>query len=106
MIPFQLARIDQTLSRVTPNLKQKPSSYFQSNIHITTSGLFTVPPLKLALEVLGADRILFSIDYPYSSTETGRKFLDNMHISESDMEKITHTNAERLLQLNSSTDQN
>lgn len=72
MIPFQLARIDHALSRAVKNLRQKPSDYFQTNIHITTSGLFTAPPLYLALQVLGADRILFSIDYPYSSNETGR----------------------------------
>jgi uncharacterized protein len=100
MIPFQIARIDQVLSRATKNLKQRPSAYFQSNIHITTSGLFTAPPLYLALEVLGADRIMFSIDYPYSGTETGRRFLDNLYLSPGDLERITHRNAERLLRLN------
>lgn len=99
MIPFQLARIDQALSRVTKDLKQRPSAYFQSNIHITTSGFFTAPPLYLALEVLGADRIMFSIDYPYSGTETGRRFLDNLYLSPADLERITHKNAERLLKL-------
>jgi hypothetical protein len=44
MIPFQLARIDQALSNVTKHLKQRPSAYFQSNIHITTSGL--LPPRR------------------------------------------------------------
>jgi hypothetical protein len=100
MIPFQIARIDQALSSVTKNLKQRPSAYFQSNIHITTSGLFTAPPLYLALEVLGADRIMFSIDYPYSGTDTGRRFLDNLYLSAGDLEKITHKNAERLFKLN------
>lgn len=101
MIPFQLARIDQALARVTTRLKQKPSAYFQSNIHTTTSGLFTAPPLYLALQVLGADRIMFSIDYPYSGTETGRRFLDNLYLSSSDLEKIAYRNAERLLKLGS-----
>jgi uncharacterized protein len=97
MLPFQLARIDRALSRVTPQLKKMPSAYFQSNIHITTSGLFTVPPLYLALQVLGADRILFSIDYPYSPNEIGRNFLDNLYLPASEFDKITHRNAERLL---------
>ncbi len=99
MIPFQLARIDEALSRVTKHLKQRPSAYFQSNIHITTSGFFTAPPLYLALEVVGAERILFSIDYPYSGTETGRRFLDSLYLSPGDLEKITHKNAERLLRI-------
>ncbi len=99
MIPFQLARIDQALSRVTPGLQKKPSAYFQSNIHITTSGLFTAPPLYLAQQVLGIDRILFSIDYPYNSHETGRGFLDHLALSKADLEKLTHQNAERLLKV-------
>lgn len=67
--------------------------------HITTSGIFTAPPFNLALEVVRADRILFSVDYPYSSNEQGRAFLDKLSIAPADFEKITHTNAERLLKL-------
>lgn len=99
MIPFQLARIDHVLSRANPKLQQPASGYFQTNIHITTSGLFTAPPLYLALQVLGADRILFSVDYPYSPNAVGRKFLDNLALSAPDLEKIAHGNAERLLKL-------
>jgi predicted TIM-barrel fold metal-dependent hydrolase len=98
MIPFFLARINAV---VTPaaKLKRSVADYFHSNVHITTSGIFTAPPLYLALEVVGADRILFSIDYPYSTTEQGRKFLDQLALSPADFEKITHGNAERLLKL-------
>lgn len=99
MIPFQLARTDKALGRVTQNLRQNVAAYFQTNIHITTSGLFTKPPLDLALEVLGADRILFSIDYPYSGNEVGRAYLDSLTLDSGVMEKLTHGNAERLLKL-------
>lgn len=99
MIPFQLARIERALGRVTAGLRQSPAKYFQTNIHITTSGLFTLPPLELAMEVLGIDRIMFSIDYPYSGNDVGRAFLDSLTLREEDMEKLTHKNAERLLKL-------
>lgn len=99
MIPFFLARISAALTPFTKGLRRSVADYFQSNIHITTSGLFTAPPLYLALQVLGADRILFSVDYPYSSNEQGREFLDKLSLSSTDMEKITHGNAERLLRL-------
>ena len=46
-----------------------------------------------------ADRIIFSVDYPFSTNEQGRKFLDNASISPADREKISHLNAERLLRL-------
>ena len=102
MIPFQLARVDRGFSRFS-DLKRKASEYFQSNLHITTSGLFTAPPLNLALQTLGADRILFSIDYPYSSLETGKTYLDQLFLPAADLEKIAHRNAERLFKFNSAT---
>jgi hypothetical protein len=99
MIPFQMARVDRALGRATQSLRQNPAAYFQSNIHITTSGFFTAPPLELALQVLGSDRILFSIDYPYSGNDVGRAFLDSLDLPAADFEKISHQNAERLLKL-------
>lgn len=102
MIPFQLARTGRILTRVAENLRQPAEAYFQTNIHITTSGLFTYPPLRLALEVLGVDRVLFSIDYPYSGNDIGRAFLDSLTLPPADFEKLTHLNAERLLKLRAS----
>ena len=51
------------------------------------------------MQIMGADRIIFSVDYPYSTNEQGRAFLDNASISPADKEKISHLNAERLLKL-------
>jgi predicted TIM-barrel fold metal-dependent hydrolase len=51
------------------------------------------------LQVVGADRILFSVDYPFSSNAVGREFLENLPITPEDMEKIAHGNAEKLLKL-------
>jgi predicted TIM-barrel fold metal-dependent hydrolase len=99
MIPFFLARIDAIVTPVAKGLKRSVADYFHSNIHITTSGIFTAPPFYLALEVVGADRIMFSVDYPYSSNEEGRAFLDKLSLSPADFAKLTHLNAQRLLKL-------
>jgi uncharacterized protein len=96
-IPFSLARADERLSPVATHLKRRVGEYFQQNFHITTSGYFTDPPLLCALMVLGADRIMFSVDYPFSDNAAGRAFLDRAPISAADREKIAHGNAERLL---------
>jgi predicted TIM-barrel fold metal-dependent hydrolase len=69
------------------------------HVFITTSGLFTDPPLLLVLQTVGADRIIFSVDYPYSTNEQGRAFLDHAPLSPADKEKISYRNAERLLKL-------
>jgi uncharacterized protein len=98
-IPFSLARADERLSPVATHLKRGVGEYLRENFYITTSGYFTDPPLLCALMVLGADRILFSVDYPFSSNARGRAFLDQAPVSEADREKIAHGNAERLLHL-------
>lgn len=49
--------------------------------------------------MVGADRVLFSIDYPHSATQTGRAFLDTMPLNPTDLHKIAHGNAERLLKI-------
>jgi len=99
MIPFMLARINNVLTPVAKNLQRSVPEYFLQNFYITTSGFFTGPPLLLAMQILGADHIIFSVDYPYSTNEQGRAFLDSASISPADKEKISHVNAERLLKL-------
>ena len=99
MIPFMLARSNNVLMRVAKHLQRTVSEYFLQNFSITTSGFFSDPPLLLALQVIGVDRIIFSVDYPYSSNEQGRAFLDSASLSPADKEKISHLNAERLLKL-------
>ena len=60
---------------------------------------WTPPPFNLCLEVVGIDRILFSVDYPYSPNEAGREFLEKITLAPVDCEKFTHANAEKLLKI-------
>jgi uncharacterized protein len=101
MLPFMLARINNTLTPVAKNLLRPVPEYFLHNFYITTSGFFTDPPFLLALQIMGIERIIFSVDYPYSTNEQGRAFLDHAPISLADKEKLSHLNAERLLKLSS-----
>jgi predicted TIM-barrel fold metal-dependent hydrolase len=98
-LPYALARSSSVLSNAASPLRQPVSNYFQSNIHCTTSGYFTLPPLRCALEVIGIDRLLFSVDYPYSPNTRGRTFLESLPeiLVADDFEKFAHRNAERLL---------
>jgi predicted TIM-barrel fold metal-dependent hydrolase len=100
MLPMALARTSKALSHVT-KLRQPVAAYFQSNIHLTTSGYFTLPPLRCALDVVGIDRMMFSIDYPFSPTTLGRDYLTELEqtINSEDLAKLTHRNAETLLKL-------
>jgi uncharacterized protein len=98
-LPFSLARAESVLTRQGPSLGRSVSEYFGSNFYVTTSGYFTIPPFLCALEVVGADRLMFSVDYPFSENKRGREFLDSLPINEADREKIAHGNAEKLLKL-------
>lgn len=97
-LPFSLARADGVLSRVG-RLPRSIADYFHSHVHVTTSGYFTVPPFLCALLVVGADRLMFSVDYPFSSTAQGRQFLDAIPVTPLDRLKIASGNAARLLKL-------
>lgn len=100
MLPMALARTSKALSHIA-RLRQPVAAYFQSNIHLTTSGYFTQPPLQCALDVVGIDRVMFSIDYPFSPTTNGRDYLTELqqNLSPGDLARLTHLNAEALLRL-------
>jgi predicted TIM-barrel fold metal-dependent hydrolase len=51
------------------------------------------------MDLLGPDRLLYSVDYPYRSNVAGAKFLADLNVTQGDLEKITHGNAERILKL-------
>jgi hypothetical protein len=96
-VPFGLARADTVLRDGVPGLRRRVAEYFQANFHVTTSGFFTTPPLQCALSVVGVDRVLFAVDYPYATNADGAAFLNSAPIAEADRAKIAHLNAERLL---------
>ena len=100
-LPFFLARSSRVL-RQQAGLSRPLEEYMAANFHFTTSGMFTYPPLTCLLEVIGADRVMFSVDYPYSSNSEGRDFVMGAPIGEADREKLAFGNAERLLGLGSS----
>ena len=97
MLPFMLARIDAMLR--LDSLALAPSGYFARNIWVTTSGLFSIPPVLCTVQVLGIDRVLFSVDYPFGSNAAGRELLDTLPLSPQDKAKIAGGNAERVLGL-------
>ena len=44
---------------------------FTHSFYVTTSGFFSTPALSCCIEELGADRILFAVDYPYVENAAG-----------------------------------
>lgn len=103
-LPFWLYRLDYMHGFVAmkfnrPQLKQRPSDYFRQNFLITTSGMNWDPALQFCISVLGADNIMWAIDYPYQESREATEFMNRAPISEEDREKIFHRNAERVFHI-------
>jgi uncharacterized protein len=97
-LPSMLQRLDVMPLGMT-KLNHPISTYLRENFHYTFSGFnFTPTFLDLFLQV-GADRIMFSADYPYASMVQARTFLEQLPVSTADRERIAHGNAERLFGL-------
>ena len=99
MLPFMLGRVDAVMMGPHGGSDRPLSKTIVDHVYITTSGFFTVPPFLTALTTFGADRIMFSVDYPYSSNLPGKAMLATLPVAPADLAKIAHGNADRVLKL-------
>ena len=98
-LPFWLDRLDKIAARYEAAIKRKPSEYVRDNCVITTSAMFWDPILELSLKVLGPDRILFGVDYPFAPSAAGTRWLDAAPIEHEVRKKIYSENANRVFHL-------
>jgi predicted TIM-barrel fold metal-dependent hydrolase len=100
-IPFVLGRMNSHTDFTFRDmgLKKDLAGYMRENVVVTTSGNFSVPTFLCTYMTLGADNILFSVDWPYEKNEWGAQLLKQLPISEEDRAKIAYKNAERVLKL-------
>jgi 2,3-dihydroxybenzoate decarboxylase/5-carboxyvanillate decarboxylase len=82
-----------------PKTQLTMEEYFKRNFAITTSGVEDPLALEYSIRKLGADSILWAIDYPYQPSAPAVAFLDAAPISELDRAKIYHQNAERIFHI-------
>ncbi len=99
-LPYALARSSGILSGPA-HLRQAVADYFKTNLHVTTSGYFSQAPLKCAVEVVGIDRLMYSVDYPFSANTRGKKFLEEAAewLDAGEMKKLRGGNASRCLKI-------
>ncbi|MFC1869312.1 amidohydrolase family protein [Thermodesulfobacteriota bacterium] len=105
-LPFWLWRIDNRWVKekyesdpFVKKLNKYPGQYIKENFFVTTSGMFWDQAFLCTYSALGADKILFAVDYPYEENSEAVDFMDNVPICDADKEKIYHSNAEKLLSL-------
>ena len=109
-LPYWLFRID-FMHRASvaagrypsqPKLQRKPSEYLKENVYVTTSGMAWEPPILYAQSVLGMDRVLYAMDYPYQFVPEEVQVTDNLPIGGGDKKRLYQTNAEQVFRLNPS----
>jgi gamma-resorcylate decarboxylase len=79
--------------------KRKMGEYFRQNFYVTTSGNFCTQSLIHAVLTLGADRVLFAVDYPFEDHAQAAAWFDSADIAETDRCKIGRDNAASLFGL-------
>jgi predicted TIM-barrel fold metal-dependent hydrolase len=100
MLPMMMVRCNNQFKPGQVGVNQRSViETLRQQVYITTSGIFTNPPLMTALGTFGIDNIMFSVDYPFSRNEEGKEFLSKIPLSAAEVEKIAHINAEKLLAL-------
>jgi len=99
-IPYDLWRLDHRLKMLPGRpAKRTMAEYFRNNFYVTTSGNFCTQSLILAILTVGADRVLFAVDYPFEDHAQAATWFDAAEIAEADRLKIGRGNAEVLFGL-------
>lgn len=96
MVPFFLSRVDQALPKEVTYLSKSITETFKNNFYVTPSGIFDYPQLKFCIDVLGADRIIHSVDFPFIDNCKAKDFIVNALISEEEKRLIAYENANNL----------
>ncbi len=97
-VPFFLSRLDQALPKKVTKNKKTITETFKNNFYVTPSGIFDYPQLKFCIDTLGADRIIYSVDFPFILNDEAKSYIENAPIGQEEKELIAYKNAERLFE--------
>ena len=106
-LPYWLYRLDymhqagvrsKRYERMKP-LQKTIAEYMRSNVLITNSGMAWEPAIRFCQDVVGEDRVMYAMDYPYQYEAGEVQAMDKMAISAEVKKKFFQTNAERWFKL-------
>lgn len=107
MMPYMLQRIKDQESIM--GIQSRPfEQVWDENIWITTSACWSLDPMRCMLGNTKVERIMYSIDYPFTLNEHGLKFMDDLEssglVTNEELEMIAYKNAEALLNIKAPMD--
>jgi 5-carboxyvanillate decarboxylase len=106
-LPFWLFRLDymhratvasQRYAHMMP-LRRQVSEYLRENVYVTTSGMAWAPAIRFCQEVLGIERVLYAMDYPYQFVAEEVRLTDQVPLSDLQRRMLFQLNAERVFSL-------
>lgn len=83
------------------NQHRKWKQVWDENVYITTSGVWSLNPMRNILANTKIDHILYSVDYPFEQNENGLKWVEELEesglVTKEQLEMICYKNSEKLL---------
>jgi 2,3-dihydroxybenzoate decarboxylase len=106
-LPFWMSRFDymhraQVLSRRNKRLgplQRCTSQYLRENVRVTTSGMAWEPAVMFARSVLGPERVLYAMDYPYQYVPEEIDTLERLPLRKREMAALFQLNAEETFRM-------
>ncbi|HTT43561.1 MAG TPA: amidohydrolase family protein [Steroidobacteraceae bacterium] len=106
-LPFWIYRIDYMHAATVRSkryaalkpLQKTILEYLRSNVLITTSGMAFGPAILYTQQVVGEDRVMYAMDYPYQFEPEEVRTHDLLDIPLATKKKLMQTNAERWFRL-------
>jgi len=80
-------------------LRKTILEYLRSNVLITTSGMAWAPAIRFAQQVVGEDRVMYAMDYPYQYVPDEVRAHDLLEVPAGVKKKLMQQNAERWFKL-------
>jgi 2,3-dihydroxybenzoate decarboxylase len=74
-------------------LQRLPSEHLRNNFYVTTSGNFSPPAFGCTLDVMGANRVMFSADHPMDENKAGPDFIASYPMDEATRRQVESGNS-------------
>jgi 2,3-dihydroxybenzoate decarboxylase len=82
-----------------PKLKRNASEYLRENFYYTTSGMAWPPPIRYVQDVMGMDRVMYAMDYPYQFVPAEVDVTDELPVNNEDLKAFYQDNARHVFKL-------
>lgn len=106
-LPFWLYRIDFMHGHISVTgrypdvgpLKRRAWDYLCDNFHYTSSGVAWAPPIMFIRDVVGPERMLYAMDYPWQFVPAEVGAMDALPLDDAGKKQFFEDNARRLFRI-------